>query len=182
MDIAEVNSLYHGELSLYDGALRRIVVNEHEAVKTETELISGFCDIPVLGLPVRLYGYKVGGGENTAGVLKTEESVFLLIFGADCKKYTVVLITLYEALEFLVCLSNGCLWTYLDALLTVIAYDAAPEGVIKVEFDDLVVLAVNGLDYAGKAVRKVGDNSCAHGILVEIPCLCVMPVGEAADS
>ena len=54
--------------------------------------------------------------------------------------------SLYVALEFGISFCHACFVSYLDALLSEITYNSAPEGVVKVEHEHFSVLSENGLD------------------------------------
>ena len=82
-------------------------------------------------------------------------------------------------LEFGICFARCILLADLDVFGPVIAYDTAPESVVEVEGECLLILAVNGLDDVRKVEGELGDRADAHGILVAVPVGGVCPALDA---
>ena len=86
-----------------------------------------------------------------------------------------VLLELGEELGF------GILVTDLDILGTVVTNDAAPEGVVHVERERLLVLSVDSLDYVREIERKIRDRGNAQRILISVPVARIRPLLDSVD-
>ena len=74
------------------------------------------------------------------------------------------------------------LMPYVDILRAVVAYDAAPEGVVHIKGERLLVLAVNRLDYVRKVESKLRDGRNCNRILVSVPVARIRPFLYSVDS
>lgn len=106
---------------------------------------------------------------------KSQSGVFRFVFGADREEYAQLFLCLAVLLYLGVCLRFGGFLPDRDALLSVVADDTAPEGVVQVQSQHLFVLAVNGANDSCQAVGKFRNRVQRHGVFVEVPVGIVVP-------
>ena len=102
-------------------------------------------------------------------MIKPRDGVFLVVLRADCQHYAKLTLRLQIRLELIVALSYARFLTDLDMLNAVVADNAAPERVVKIERKRLFVLAKDRLYDIRRIESKLGDSVEAERILVHIP-------------
>ena len=80
-----------------------------------------------------------------------------------------------ELLELAERLSHSSFGAYLNAFLSVVSDDSSPKGIVKIEVYDLLVFAVDRLDYGGDAVCQIGDTAHTYSVFIEVPRLGIVP-------
>ena len=180
--ILDAVHLRHGralDLRADDLALGGVVVGEDDRVGQDVELGGRLGDVAVLVLPVRLDDDEVVRLQRALGVVEAGDRVFTVVFGADRQHDADGLELLDITLELIVRLGNAGLLADLDAVHAVVADNAAPERVVEVERERLLVLAEDRLDDVRDAEGEGRDRLEAHRVFVHVPEQRVRPFLQA---
>ena len=164
-----------GDLGGNDFPFCGVVVHKDEAFRQQGEFRRSLYQIPVFRLPVGFDCHEVVLVQDRIGVRKSQSGVFRFVFGADREEYAQLFLCLAVLLYLGVCLRFGGFLPDRDALLSVVADDTAPEGVVQVQSQHLFVLAVNGANDSRQAVGKFRNCVQRHGVFVEVPVGIVVP-------
>ena len=90
---------------------------------------------------------------------------FPVHFGADGEKHAQLLVRLAVLLHLGVRLCCSSFLSNLNALLSVVTDDTAPQGVVQIQRQHLFVFAIDGADDAGQAVANSGIAGSARAYL-----------------
>ena len=175
---AVLRDLRHGRarhLLPDDLSLRRIVVHEHHAVRTDVEIARNRGKIDALRLPVCADVHEILRPQHALRMPESCERIRLLIFGIHSQQHADRFLFLQIRLKLPVCLPQRSLLAQLNAIHAVVPDDAAPERVVQVEYQRLLVFPIDRLDDIGDAERQ--KRNCLHGerVLVETPERVVKP-------
>ena len=72
-------------------------------------------------------------------------------------------------LEFAVCLRKRCFLSDLNIIRAVVSHDTAPERIVHIEIERLLILPVNRLNHVGQIEGKIGNRGNRHRILKHVP-------------
>ena len=133
----DLNDLHFGKTLAHPETLVGAVVDEHEGVETETELVGQPPQVLGLGIPVDPHRREVLLPEHLVGMLaKDLEHVRFVVLAAEGEHQPPLLVVQQPPLERHVHVTR-VVRTQGDAVGTVLTDHAAPQGVVRVEGDDL---------------------------------------------
>ena len=100
---------------------------------------------------------------------ETRKGVRLVVFGVDSQQDAKLRMQLQIGLELTVCLGKRRLLSDLKIFRPVIADNAAPERVVQIQIEGLLILAVDRLDDIGDIEGEIRDRRNGHGIFIHVP-------------
>ena len=106
---------------------------------------------------------------------QSQQGIFRFIFGADGEKHAQLLVRLAVLLHLGVRLCCSSFLSNLNALLSVVTDDTAPQGVVQIQRQHLFVFAIDGADDAGQAVGELRNCRKRQSILIQIPVRGILP-------
>ena len=112
-------------------------------------------------------------------MVETGKGVFLIVFGINCQNNANGFQRFAITLELGIYLTLGHFGADGNAIDAIVPHNAAPECIVKVKRQDLLIPAIDGFDNIGQAVRKRWDCIQTHCILVHMPIECVTPGCQA---
>ena len=124
-------------------ALGGVIIKKDESIRAKIHLMRYCRDVSVLGVPIGLYRDKIVRAKYALGVIESRYCVFVIVFRGNSEHNAKRRELFKIFLEFLKALGLGSFPAYLDTVNAIVAHDAAPEGVIKVNGDGLFIFAEN---------------------------------------